>query len=52
MVNYQELYAQMVGASERAIEAIEQQNYEMAKDILIKAEQNAEEKYIDAEDKT
>ena len=49
---YQKLYHLMVDASERAIEALEQQNYGSAKDILIQAEQNAEELYIDSEPET
>ena len=36
-MQYQTLYAEMVGAAERAIEAIEQGNYGQAKQILIDA---------------
>ena len=49
MYDYQPLYHIMVRASEKAIEQIEKQNYGMAKDILIRAEQEAEELYIEAE---
>lgn len=41
-MNYEKLYHIMVDASERAIEAIEAQNYGLAKEILIAAEQKAE----------
>lgn len=50
MVDYEKLYHLMVDASERAIEAIEQQRYDTARDILIDAEQSAEELYISAEE--
>lgn len=46
MVDYKTLYHLMVNASERTLEAMEKQNYGEAKDILIKAEQEAEERYI------
>ena len=48
MVDYEKLYCLMVDASERAIEAIEQR-YAAARDILIAAEQSAEELYINEE---
>jgi len=44
---YKKLYHLMVDASERAIEAMEQNNYGEAKEILIQAEQTAEELYIE-----
>lgn len=47
-MQYQTLYAEMVGAAERAIEAIEQDNYGQAKQILIDAEQRCEAQYLDA----
>ena len=47
MVNYAELYYLMVGAAEDAISAIDAQNYGTAKQILIRAEREAEERYID-----
>lgn len=51
MVDYKKLYFIMVDASERAIAAMKQQNYGVAKKILITAERRAEELYIDtAED--
>ena len=46
MTDYKQLYARMVGASERAIEEIERQNYGMAKEILISAEQDCEERFL------
>ncbi len=51
MVDYKKLYYIMVDASERAITAMTQQNYGLAKKTLIRAEREAEELYIDtAED--
>ena len=47
MVNYTELYHLMVDAAENAINAINAQNYGMAKSILIRAEREAEERYIE-----
>lgn len=49
MANYQTLYARMVDASERAISEIERQNYGVAREILIAAEQECEELYINEE---
>ena len=48
MTDYQQLYILMLDASERAIEAIEKQNYGAAKEILIAAEQKCEEIYVSA----
>ena len=48
MPDYKQLYILMVDASERAIEAIEKQNYGAAKEILIAAEQKCEEIYVSA----
>ena len=47
-MDYKRLYHIMVDASEKAIEAIDNRNYGMAKDLLIQAEQKAEELYIDS----
>ena len=47
---YQRLYHLMVDAAEYAISAIEDQNYGTAKSILVAAEQNAEELYLDVEE--
>ena len=47
-MDYEALYHLMFDASERAIEAIERQNCGKAKDILIQAQQDAEELYISA----
>ena len=48
MINYQVLYARMVDAAEKAIEAIEKQNYGAAREFLIAAEQECEERYVSA----
>jgi len=50
MDNYKMLYHIMVDAAERAIEAIDAQNYGTAKKILIHAEQEAEDVYINGTD--
>ena len=51
MVDYKKMYYIMIDTSERAITAISQQNYGLAKKALIRAEREAEELYIDtAED--
>ena len=47
MVDYKKMYYIMIDASERAITAISQQNYGLAKKTLIRAEREAEELYID-----
>ena len=44
----QKLYSLMVDAAERAVTEIEKQNYGAAKDILIAAERECEERYISA----
>lgn len=46
MVDYEHLYYGMVQASEKAITAIEAQNYGTARELLIAAEQDAEEEYL------
>ncbi len=48
MVDYKTLYHIMIDGAENAIEAIDAQNYGAAKDILIRAEREAEEAYIEA----
>ena len=51
MVDYAKLYHWMIDAAEKAIRAIDAQNYGMAKEILIRVERKAEEHYIEtAED--
>lgn len=50
MIDYEKLYHIMVDASEKAIEAIDNQNYGLAKQLLIHAEQKAEDRYIEADD--
>ena len=47
MVNYKELYFQLFAAAADAVEAIEAMNFGRAKEILIHAQQNAEEKHLD-----
>ena len=47
MVDYAKLYHLMVDAAENAISAIDAQNYGAAKDILIRAEREAEDRYIE-----
>ena len=42
----------MVDASEKAIEAIEKQNYGAAKEILIAAERQCEELYVSEPEET
>lgn len=46
MMEYEKLYAAMVDASERAIAALEAADYGQARSILIEAEQNCEERYL------
>ena len=50
MADYKKLYCLMVDAAERAIEEIERQCYDAARDILIAAEQSAEELYVGKEE--
>ena len=47
MVDYAKLYHLMIDAAENAISAINAQNYGAAKDVLIRAEREAEEHYIE-----
>ena len=46
MIDYKKLYHIMVDGVERAISAISQQNYGIAKKLLIRAEREAEEVYL------
>ena len=48
MTDYRKLYILMVDAAEKAIEAIEKQNYGAAREFLIAAEQECEERYVSA----
>ena len=50
MEDYQKMYTTLVNAVTDALEKIETQNYGDAKDLLIAAQQQAEEIYITAED--
>lgn len=48
---YRNLYYQMVRASERALRELEQQDFGNARNILIAAQQEAEEQYLHQTDK-
>lgn len=50
MQDYQKLYALLFNACTDAVEAMEQMNFGTAKDLLIAAQQQAEEQYIAAEE--
>ena len=49
MPNYQELYFKLFGAMADAVEYIENENYSLARQTLIAAQQQAEEEYISEE---
>ena len=49
MANYEKMYSSLFNAITDALEQIEQQNFGSAKDLLIAAQQKAEEIYISAE---
>ena len=49
MANYEKMYSTLFNAITDALEQIEQQNYGSAKDLLIAAQQKAEEIYITAQ---
>ena len=46
MPNYKRLYFKLFAAIADAVEELEQQNYGAAKELLIRAQQEAEEDYI------
>lgn len=46
MPNYKELYFQLFAAMADAVEAVDHNNFGQARDILIHAQQNAEEQCI------
>ena len=50
MTDYQKMYTTLFNAVTDALAKIEAQNYGDAKDLLISAQQKAEEIYIAAED--
>lgn len=50
MNNYKELYLILWNIITDTIDMIDKQNYGMAKELLIKAQQEAEEKFIAAVD--
>ncbi len=49
MPDYEKMYHLLFNAATDALEQIEQQNFGSAKDLLIAAQQQAEEIYITAE---
>lgn len=49
MANYDKMYSLLFNAITDALEQIEQQNFGSAKELLISAQQQAEEIYITAE---
>ena len=49
MPDYQKLYTRLFNACTDAIVQLEQQNYGLAKELLISAQQHAEEQYISEE---
>ena len=49
MANYEKMYSTLFNAITDALEQIEQLNFGSAKDLLIAAQQQAEEIYISAE---
>ena len=49
MINYKELYFKLFSAAADAVEAIEAMNFGQAKEILIAAQQTAEEAHLGAE---
>lgn len=50
MTDYKKLYFQLFHAYANAVEAIERQDFGKARDILIRAQQEAEELYLDMSD--
>lgn len=50
MQNYQKLYTLLFNACTDAVEAMERMDFGTAKDLLIAAQQQAEEQYIAAEE--
>ena len=47
---YKNLYFHLFNQITNALEAMEKQNYGEARDILIRAQQEAEERYLNAEE--
>ena len=47
---YKNLYFHLFNQITDALEALEKQNYGEARDILIRAQQEAEERYLNAEE--
>ena len=50
MADYQKLYTKLFNAATDALDALEQLNVGEAKDILRRAQQEAEEDYLSSED--
>ena len=46
MPDYQSLYTKLFNAVTEAVEALEQQNFGQAREILVRAQQQTEEAYI------
>jgi len=50
MIDYQKLYTKLFNAATDALEALEQLNVGQAKNILRRAQQEAEEEYLSSEE--
>jgi len=48
-VDYKELYLLLFRAATKALDAMQNQNFGLARQILVQAQQDAEELYISAE---
>ena len=49
-MQFQKMYAILVDGAEKAIAAMEEQNYGLAREFLIRAEREAEELYLGEEE--
>ncbi len=52
MPNYEKMYYRLFNAATNAVEALAENNYGKAKEILIEAQRAAEEAYLNAEEET
>ena len=52
MISYEEMYKILFNGITDAIEDIERQNFGLAKDVLIKTQQAAEDIYIETDEKS
>lgn len=50
MPDYERLYFRLFAAAADAVEALERQDFGTAKEILVRAQQEAEERYLAAEE--